>query len=387
MKNIHCNNLICFFDKYNGASIYAAINLKPKNIIFISDDAEELEDFENIKGHILSKLPLVTVESRLLDSVFYKELLDIITTYSKNDTVINLSRGNRLLNLLAFKICEEKGYTGVFSNMDRELILNLTTKEPTAIKFSLEEMNIDDLIASAGGKILNENTKFYNDKKVNQLMTYILSNYNMWSNLKYILRNNLYMESSEFYPLNITINTRIIKDFYKYMPFFEKCHELEILKISIGKHNSLVLEFKNHNYKSLLLKAGTWLEIIVYKAVKSIASMDDVRAGVVFLWDSDDERVKNEADVLATANSQLIYISCKDTQKYDEIALNELEVYAERMGGEEAIKILVSTSPPVKNTILLRAEEMGIHVIIFKGDEEKLRDRIESICKSIVSGR
>lgn len=382
MKSIHCNNLICFFDKYNGASIYAAINLKPRNIIFIYDDTEAtFDDFEKIKEHLLSKLPLVTVENRILNNVSYKELSDLITSYSKKDTVINLSRGSRLLNLLAFKICEEKGYTAVFSNMDYEVILDLSSKEFTPIEFPLQEMNIDDLIASAGGKILNDNTKFYNDKNVNDMMIYIMSNYKMWLNLKYILRNNLYIQYSEFYPLSVTVNARIIDNFSEYMPFFKKCHELGILKLSKAKHNSLMLQFESHDYKSFLFKAGTWLEIIAYKAVKSIAGIDDARAGVVFLWDSDKERLKNEADVLATANSQLIYISCKDTHNYDEIALNELEVYAERMGGEDAIKILVSTSPPSKNTTLLRAEEMGINVIIFNGSENQLRKEIENIIK------
>ncbi len=380
MKSIHCNNLICFFDKYNGASIYAAINLKPKNIIFISDDEEAiLDDFENIKEHLLSKLPLVTVENRILNNVSYKDLSDLIISYSQKDTVINLSRGSRLLNLLAFKICEEKGYIAVFSNMDNEVILDLTSKEPTPIEFPLQEMNVEDLIASAGGKILNDNTKFYNDKKINDMMIYIMSNYKMWLNLKYILRNNLYIQYSEFYPLSVTMNTRIIDKFSEYMPFFKKCQELGILKLSKGKHNSLMLEFANHDYKSFLFKAGTWLEIIAYKAVKSINSMEDVRAGVVFLWDSDKEKLKNEADVLATANSQLIYISCKDTQNYDEIALNELEVYAEKIGGENAIKILVATSPPTKNTTMLRAEEMGIKIIIFHGNQQLLRDSLKAI--------
>ncbi len=47
----------------------------------------------------------------------------------------------------------------------------------------------------------------------------------------------------------------------------------------------------------------------------------------------------------------LICVSCKDSKKYDEVALNELNVYSEQLGGENVIKILVATHPPIKSSI------------------------------------
>ena len=54
----------------------------------------------------------------------------------------------------------------------------------------------------------------------------------------------------------------------------------------------------------------------------------------------------------------------KDSDKYDEDALNELQVYSERLGGRNAIKILVATKQPVKKTVLDRAKEMNINIVI-----------------------
>ena len=64
---------------------------------------------------------------------------------------------------------------------------------------------------------------------------------------------------------------------------------------------------------------------------------------------------------------------------YLEIALNELNVYASKFGGENSYKILVATKEPIKSTVRIRAKEMGIHLIIFDGNEEKLIKEIKSI--------
>ena len=53
-------------------------------------------------------------------------------------------------------------------------------------------------------------------------------------------------------------------------------------------------------------------------------------------------------DVVAVKDSVPIFISCKDSDKYNEMALNELNVYAAKFGGENAYKILVATKEPMK---------------------------------------
>ncbi len=77
----------------------------------------------------------------------------------------------------------------------------------------------------------------------------------------------------------------------------------------------------------------------------------------------------------------LICVSCKDSKKYDEVALNELNVYSEQLGGENVIKILVATQPPIKSSISKRAKEMGINLVVFDGNKKAFKEELEKIIK------
>lgn len=98
-----------------------------------------------------------------------------------------------------------------------------------------------------------------------------------------------------------------------------------------------------------------------------------------FLWNNGRKTVRNELDVIAVKDSVPICISCKDSDKYNEMALNELNVYANKIGGKNAYKILVATKEPIKEPVKMRAKEMGIHLVIFDGNEEKFINKIRKI--------
>ena len=136
-------------------------------------------------------------------------------------------------------------------------------------------------------------------------------------------------------------------------------NEVEFIE---DKDNIEVL-FKNDYLKGFIFKSGTWLEVLTTLVVQSIEDIDEVKSGLTFYWGDDLKRVRNELDVVAIRDSVLICISCKDSDKYDEDALNELQVYSERLGGKNAIKILVATKQPVKKTVLDRAKEMNINIV------------------------
>ncbi len=99
----------------------------------------------------------------------------------------------------------------------------------------------------------------------------------------------------------------------------------------------------------------------------------------MFLWNDNSKIVRNEVDVIAVKDSIPICISCKDSDKYNEDALNELDVYSKQIGGENAYKILVATKEPIKLAVKDRAKEMGISLIIFDGNEEKFKNNIKLI--------
>ena len=103
----------------------------------------------------------------------------------------------------------------------------------------------------------------------------------------------------------------------------------------------------------------------------------------MFLWNDKSKVVRNELDVVAVKDSIVICISCKDSDKYNENTLNELDVYSNKIGGKNVYKILVATKEPIKPSVKDRAKEMGISIIIFDGKEEKFKNQIKKVISKI----
>ena len=157
----------------------------------------------------------------------------------------------------------------------------------------------------------------------------------------------------------------------------------EMNEIVFSKNNDKVkVRFLNNYIKGFIFKSGTWLEIATNNLLKNIKEIDECRNGVIFLWNNGRKTVRNELDVIAVKDSVPICISCKDSDKYNEMALNELNVYANKIGGKNAYKILVATKEPIKEPVKMRAKEMGIHLVIFDGNEEKFINKIRKIIKN-----
>ena len=193
----------------------------------------------------------------------------------------------------------------------------------------------------------------------------ILSNLDIWHKYKQKLYDNNIFKHDYKDTSRININKCLVENeefklIYSILNYLKEKNEIEFME---DKDNIEVV-FKNDYLKGFIFKSGTWLEVLTTLVVQSIEDIDEVKSGLTFYWGDDLKRVRNELDVVAIRDSVLICISCKDSDKYDEDALNELQVYSERLGGRNAIKILVATKQPVKKTVLDRAKEMNINIVI-----------------------
>ena len=101
------------------------------------------------------------------------------------------------------------------------------------------------------------------------------------------------------------------------------------------------------------------------------------------MWNELHGNIKNELDVVAIKDSVMVCISCKDSAKYDENTLNELKVYSDRIGGENSKKILIATKKPNKSSVIDRAREMGIHLVILDRDINIFKKTLENIINKI----
>ena len=189
-----------------------------------------------------------------------------------------------------------------------------------------------------------------------------------------------YAEDSQIIDINLELLNKEEKDILnKVLIYLKKIGGIDYS----NEKEKIRVFFKNKYLKSFIFKSGTWLEVATNNIINEIEEIDEVRSGVIFLWSDKSKVVRNELDVVAVKDSVAICISCKDSDKYNENALNELDVYSNKIGGRNVYKILVATKEPIKLSVRDRAKEMGISLIIFDGNEEKFKRQIkEAISKS-----
>lgn len=380
-----CKILINFLDDFNEQNAIAALNLNPEKIIFLyQNNIEDFEEFETIKSYLKDRLTDIEIEGIPIDEVKSKYIEPIISEYSGEDTVINLAGGSKLMSLIAYRAAEKYEITSVFVDVEHESILNFTDNSIHRLDIEFADLEVEDFIESTGGKILLHSTELFNKSNVQEFVDYIIKNYELWTDFKMTIIHSNFAQTNDSLMNRVTINLNKInnEDKKEYHKLLTKLKELNLIDFTYKDEGQVVIYFNNSEIKTLFLKTGTWLEVLVYKIVKEIKEVDDVKSGVLFLWDNDVRNVKNEIDVLASVKSQLVYISCKDTSKYDDSTLNELQVYAEQLGGDDVKKVLVATKPSHKRSTFSRAEEMGIHIVIFDGNVEKLKNNLQSIILS-----
>ena len=253
--------------------------------------------------------------------------------------------------------------------------VNLTDK-------SFEDLDIEDIVKAAGGKIVEDSSELCNKKDLIYFSEQISKNLSLWHEHKQKLYEASIFEHDSNEPQKIYIHKENLseKEINLLNIILNKLYEMNEITYK-EEANKVIVNFNNNYLKAFIFKSGTWLEIETNKLVNKVDEIDESKNGVMFLWNEKNNSVRNEVDVVAVKDSVPIFISCKDSDKYNEMALNELNVYANKIGGPNAYKILVATKEPLKLPVRTRAKEMGIHLIIFDGDENKFIKEFKNIIK------
>lgn len=374
--------LITQLDEHNEANIIITEKFKPKEIIFLYRKNEDNlmnsiskyyeKNFTNIR---LKKISIIEGD--------INNLLNICNEAKRNnDVIINLTGGSRINSLILFDISKEYSFKSIYLDVLNKKLYNVNESiEVQTITFN--DLKLDEIIISTGGVILQDSTDFSNKEDLILLSKYIYKNLSIWHKYK----NKLYDGSifiHNYNSDNILINTITLDKYERELlkNILKKLKEIKSIDYSNIDENKIEVVFKNDYIKSFLFKSGTWLEIITKNLINEIKEIDEVKNGVMFLWNDKSKIVKNELDVIAMKDCIPICISCKDSDKYNEDTLNELAIYSEKIGGENVFKILVATKEPIKNAVKVRAKEMGINIIVFDGDENKFKKNIINIIKS-----
>ena len=374
--------IITILDEHNESSILLAEKLKPKEIIYLYKKDEELKVLNSLRQFYLNKFPNCNFSDEKLGKDTISSIEEIIKRMKSKNTAICLNQGDKKDILIMYTLTLKHNIDGFFLDIPKEELLKLNLESVQCEKCNFVDLDVEDIIDSIGASIVVDSTEISEINVIETMTNYIADNLNLWKKYKIRLSDNSVFIHDESNPRIIKIDKELLSReevmlLDKILNFLEKNGQIKVKELE----QCLKVTFQNEFIKGFIFKSGTWLEVLTKNIIEEIKSIDDIKSGLLFLWNDKESRVKNELDVVAIKDSVLICVSCKDSKKYDEVALNELNVYSEQLGGENVIKILVATHPPIKSSISKRAKEMGINLVVFDGNKKPFKEELEKIIK------
>lgn len=372
------NILISQVDEHNESNILATKEFNPEIVYLIKD--KSYQDKENtLKIYYEKNFKNVRLEFLDMEEGNKSALEEIIDNVKEKNIIVNLTGGKRINSLILLDICLKNKIKTLYIDIKKQIMYEF--KDHIVIyEKTFEDLDIDDIVKASGGKIVEDSSELCSKKDLIYFAEQISNNLELWHKYKQQLYESSIFEHDKNEPQRIYIHTETLENkeinlLDKILSKFKEMNEISYRK----ENDKITVNFNNNYLKAFIFKSGTWLEIETNKLINNIEEIDEAKNGVMFLWDDENQFVRNELDVVAVKDSVPIFISCKDSDKYNEMALNELNVYATKFGGENAYKILVATKEPIKSPVKIRAKEMGIHLIIFDGNEEKFIKAVKKI--------
>ncbi|TBX19193.1 hypothetical protein BFS06_16235 [Clostridium perfringens] len=374
--------IITILDEHNESSILLAEKLKPKEIIYLYKKDEELKVLNSLRQFYLNKFPNCNFSDEKLGKDTISSIEEIIKRMKSKNTAICLNQGDKKDILIMYTLALKHNIDGFFLDIPKEELLKLNLESVQCEKCNFVDLDVEDIIDSIGASIVVDSTEISEINIIENMTNYIADNLDLWKKYKIRLSDNSVFIHDESNPRSIKIDKELLSReevmlLDKILNFLEKNGQIKVKELD----QCLKVTFQNEFIKGFIFKSGTWLEVLTKNIIEEIKSIDDIKSGLLFLWNDKESRVKNELDIVAIKDSVLICVSCKDSKKYDEVALNELNVYSEQLGGENVIKILVATHPPIKSSISKRAKEMGINLVVFDGNKKAFKEELEKIIK------
>lgn len=373
--------LINQLDEHNEGNILASKKFNVKEVIFLRGRDED-KAIKAMKLYYEKYMKNVIFTEIIVEEGDIKTITKIIIENKSKDIIVNLTGGKRINSLILLELCNNNKVKSIYVDIKNKYLYTIDN-EIEILKEEFYDLEIADIVEASGGSIIEDSTDLCKRQDLIYLTKKIYNNLPLWNKYKQKLYDgnifcNDYKDSSR-----VIVNLDSLNDYEKELldKIMNKLIELGGISCRNINKDKIEVLFLKWYLKGFLFKSGTWLEIATNILINEIQEIDQVKNGVIFLWNDDIKGVRNEVDVVAIKDSVPICISCKDSDKYNENALNELNVYSSKIGGKKAYKILVSTKEPIKLAVKERAKEMGINIVIFDGDEEKFKDKIRYIIK------
>lgn len=369
--------LINLFDTHNENGLIAIDKFKPDKVIYLIDDTKN-DLYEQIYECYKRMFNNVIFENFKIKNGDINSINELINSIN-DEIIVNVTGGERINSLILLNVALSKKCNIIYIDILTKTIYRFGSNLSKSNE-EISDFYISDILKASGSEIVMDSTELSNDKDVICITKKIYENLDVWYKYKKALYNTQAFIHDYFNENRITVNLKYLnaEEIKLLRICLDYLHKLKSISYEENK-NIIEVIFSNRNIKGFIFKSGTWLEILTNIVVNEIREIDEVKNGVTFLWKEQKGKIRNELDILAVKDSVLICISCKDSEKYDENALNELEVYSKRIGGKNIKKILVATKPPCKKCVYERAKAMGIHLVIVDSDINVFRKNLSNI--------
>lgn len=381
-NNIMDKVLVNLFDKHNQGSLLAIDKIRPDKVIYIIDKEignlfKEIELCEN------SLHSNIKFENHIIDEENVLEIKNILRDLSIKDTVINVTGGKRIYSLVLLNEALNRGFKSIYIDVLNKLIYEFGCSSIKKDRFEFMDLSINNMLELTGTNLITDSTVLSEKNEIKDITKKIYKNLEVWYKHKQKLYDNKIFIHDCYNTNKLYVKLSNLN--FEEKSLLNKCliylKQIKVVQYN-NTDNKIEINFLKDYVRSFIFKSGTWLEVLTNMIVRDITEIDEVKSGVIFLWKECNNKVRNELDVLAVKDSVFICISCKDSEKYDEDALNELEVYSKRLGGNTVKKILVATKMPCKQCVVERAKAMNINLIILGRDINRFRSSIKSVILS-----
>lgn len=354
MKTAYCVNLM---DNIN--NLIALRYYKPEEVVIIDHSREKLNTLSFFKDYLVEQGFKVNVIS--LDLLGSNNWSNLLGSIDKDQNLFILPSsdsiyGYQLLLQLQSQVLQ------LVSVEDDGDIYTLNNGQFVFVE-DCTDIDVEDYIEVRGGYIKSDSSDFFEQDKVNQLLSFITTNYDAYINLfRKAQARKHFIRTYEFYPNKITFSSQNLSknesnQLSSFISFFVNNG---IASIRENTDSKTTLIFDDRQFKSYLLITGTWLEHKLYQLLKQLG-MDDLKASLSFIW-NEKNKSRNECDMVGIKDNQLILASCKDTNDIKPYQINEIYTNTTHLGNEDAIKILFTTNSPSFN-IKEKAKEFNVHII------------------------
>lgn len=369
--------LIAQLDEHNEGNILISKKFNVEEIIFLYSKRQEKE-MNSLKEYFIQRFPKIKFLKEVIEEGQVERIEEILTKNQDKKTVVSVTGGCRINSLVLLKLAYDRNIECLYADIRSKIIYKLN-KEIDIYRTEFDDLELKDIMEASGCNIVEDSCNLCSKEIILKVTDAICRNIPLWHKYK----QKLYDGSIFIHTANsidkMKINLNNLEE--EERSLLLKClNGLKSMKgLNYYESEGLIdVTFLNNYLKSFIFKSGTWLEVAVQQLISEIKEIDEVKNGVMFLWNKDKNIVRNEVDIVAIRDSILICISCKDSNKYNENALNELNVYSEKLGGKDSCKVLVATKEPEKLAVRERAKEMGIHLVIFDGDPNKFKNTIRA---------